>query len=109
MIVKDIIDTGFFKLVTDFTSTDKEIKGCYIGDLLSMVMSNAKKSDVWITVQSNINIVAVALLTEISCIILPEDIKCDENTKKKAALEDISILETSLTSFEIACLLKDKI
>ena len=46
-----------------------EIEGVYIGDLLSIVMSKAKKNYAWITIQTHINIVAVAELLELACII----------------------------------------
>ena len=43
---------------------DREISGGYAGDLLSWVISRAKSGDVWVTIMSNINIVAVASLTD---------------------------------------------
>ena len=49
---------------------EREIKGVYIGDLLSWVMGRAKADDAWITIMSNINIVAVASLADVACIIL---------------------------------------
>ena len=52
----------------------REIDGVYIGDLLSWVMGRAQSGNVWITIMSNINIVAVASLADTSCIILAEDV-----------------------------------
>ena len=58
---------------------DREINGAYIGDLLSWVMGKAQSGNVWITIMNNVNIVAVATLTDVSCILLCENVKADES------------------------------
>jgi predicted transcriptional regulator len=80
---------------------DKEITGVYAGDLLSFVMSNAGTGNAWITVLTSLNIIAVALLAEISCIIIPQGITVEEKTLKKAESEDIPILSTAMDTYEI--------
>lgn len=79
-----------------------ELSGCYIGDLLSLAMSKVQKGNVWITIQSNINIAAVATLTEAGCIIICDGFLPDENTAKKANSEDIPILVSDLSAYELA-------
>lgn len=81
---------------------DCEVTGCYIGDLLSWVMSKAQPGDVWITVQTNVNILAVAALTEVCCIVVPENIVVDEPTVLKAESQGINILKSDKTSFQLA-------
>lgn len=83
--------------------TDNEIKNCYIGDMLSVVMSKACEGDAWLTVQTNVNIVAVAVLTGISCIILVEGMEPDEETVKKAKMQDVTILKSPDSAYELAC------
>lgn len=102
MKTSQLIENLELKLITKADYDDREIKGCYIGDLLSWVMSKAKADDVWITVQTNINVVAVAALTEVSCIIVPEDIEVEHSTIDKANQKDIIILGASLDSFNLA-------
>ena len=80
---------------------DNEISGAYICDLLSWVMSHANKGDVWITVHTHLNIVAVALLVEVACILVPEGIQVEEATIKKAN-EGIAILSSNKTAYQIA-------
>lgn len=80
---------------------DKEISGGYTGDLLSLAMSHVEADNIWITVQTNINIVAVACLTDAACIILPEGLMPDENTKIKAESEKIYILSSDKMAFEL--------
>jgi len=79
------------------------IEDVYICDLLSWVMSHAQKGDAWITVHTNINIVAVAVLTEVSCIIVPEGICIEQDTIKRAESEGIVIIGTGLSTYEICC------
>ena len=81
---------------------DKEIASCYISDLLSRVMGGAKSGDVWITVQSSINVVAVALLTEVSCVILPEGVTAPEAVISKANEEGLTIFSFGESAFSLA-------
>lgn len=90
--------------VTGDTACDRQIKGMYCCDLLSWVMSHAEKGSAWITVHTHINIVAVALLTDVSCIIIPEGIEAEENTVKRAAEEGVAILSTPLSAYEVCCI-----
>ena len=86
-------------------SPDREITGAYIGDLLSWVMGRAKEGDAWITIMSNMNIVAVASLTDVACIILAEGVTLDEQTLECAKAKGINILVSSLPAFETARLI----
>ncbi|HOA54130.1 MAG: DRTGG domain-containing protein [Acetivibrionales bacterium] len=94
-------------IVTGKAGIDKEIKGVYCCDLLSWVMSHAGKDSAWITVHTHMNIVAVAVLSEIACIIIPEGIEAEEATIKKAVQENIPILCTGLTAYEVCCIAHD--
>ena len=83
-------------------SPDKEIVGGYIGDLLSWVMGNANQGNVWITIMSNINTVAVATLVDVSCILLAEDVTPDDELIQTAIAKGVNILSTPLSAFEAA-------
>jgi hypothetical protein len=85
------------------TSKDINIEGVYIGDLLSVVMSKAKCDYVWITIQTHINVMAVAELLDISCIIIVENMEVENDTLEKARELDIPIFKTSESAFQIAC------
>ena len=87
--------------VTDIKSCE-EIVNVYIGDLLSWVMSHARKGDAWITVLTNVNVPAVAMLTEVSVVILPEDIQPELLCLKKANENGIAMISTKYTAFEVA-------
>ncbi len=103
MLLKDIIKLTDSKLLSG--DENKEINGCYIGDLLSLAMSKVQKDNIWITIQSNINIVAVASLTEAGCIIICEGFDPDDGVVSRAKDENISILQSQLSAFEISKIL----
>jgi predicted transcriptional regulator len=91
------------RILTGEAGLDREVRGAYTCDLLSWVMSHADKGDAWITVHTHLNVVAVALLTEISCVIVPEDIGVEEATLRRAQQEGIPILGTGMDAFGICC------
>ena len=84
---------------------DKEITGGYAGDLLSWVMGRAQSGDAWITIMSNINIAAVAALTDAACIIIAEGVTLADNIVEVANLKGINILSSDKQTFELAGLL----
>lgn len=88
--------------LTDKFAADTEIGGCYIGDLLSRVMSRAQPGDVWITIMNNINITAVAQLTECACILLCEGVTASAEIIGRAEEEGIAIMSSEKTAYELA-------
>lgn len=108
MTVKGLIDNKLFKEVS-LSSDDREIKGVYIGDLLSWVMGRAQSDDAWITIMSNLNILAVASLADTACIILAEGVSLEKEVLNAAREKEINILSTSMTAYETAVYLNSKI
>jgi hypothetical protein len=103
MDLQHIIDVLNLKLLTtpkDFVSLTPN--GGYASDLLSCVMAGAKKDNLWVTLQSHVNIVAVAALLEIAAIIITENAQPDESVIAKANSENVTLLSTSSSSFEIS-------
>lgn len=106
MTVNDLLLNENFSAIT-LPDGDREISDVYIGDLLSWVMGRAKADDAWITIMSNVNILAVASLADTACIILAEGVTVDEGIKATAVEKDINILSTDLSIFEAAVALND--
>lgn len=102
MTVMEICDRLDLKPITGECGLDREVSGAYICDLLSWVMAHAQKGDVWITIQSHSNTIAVASLLELSCIIICEDAEVEEDTVKKAIDEEIPVLSSAKSAFELA-------
>lgn len=80
----------------------RDISGIYCCDLLSMVMGRAKEDNALLTVMGNVNTVAVAVLADVSCVILCEGIKLDAPTKEKALSQEVCVLESPEPTFETA-------
>lgn len=81
---------------------DQLVEGAYCSDLLSDVMANAQKGDLWITIQTHQNIVAVASLLELAGVVITNGGNPDDETVAKATKEKIPVLTTELSSFEVA-------
>ncbi len=107
IIVKDLIDKYDFRIVAGDEHVNREIGGLYCCDLLSWVMSHGKQHDAWITVQTHTNIVAVAALLDIGCIIVPENISIEKETIDKAIEEGVVILCTPMSAYNIFCCFHD--
>jgi hypothetical protein len=80
---------------------DREVTGGYASDLLSDVMANSRKGDLWVTLQVHPNIVAVAKLKEIIGIVMINGRKPESETINKAQAEELPILTTDMPAFEL--------
>ena len=101
MTVIELVEASGFRAVT-LPAPEKKIDGVYIGDLLSWVMGNANSSNLWITIMSNINTVAVATLVDVSCILLAEGVMPDDALIKTAQEKGVNLLSTNLSAYEAA-------
>ncbi len=88
--------------VITLPSPDAEVDGCYIGDLLSWVMGRAEEGNIWITIMTNINIVAVASLSGVSAITVAEGLDIPDDVISAANAQNVNILRSKLSSFETA-------
>lgn len=80
----------------------REIASIYCCDLLSMVMGRAQENDALITVMGNVNTIAVAVLADVSCVILCEGITFDEPTLQKAKEQGVCVLFSPEPNFQTA-------
>ena len=87
--------------LTDIPS-DKGVTGCYVCDLLSLAMGKVQAGDAWITVQTNINIAAISVLTDAACVVVAEGMPVEDSVIAKANKEEVVILKTDLSAFDAA-------
>lgn len=99
MTIQQITDILNLKVFTPGMELERELKGAYVSDLLSDVMGYSTEGEVWITLQSHLNVVAIASLKELPAIILVKGIKPDEALVKKAKEEGVVILGTGEETF----------
>lgn len=102
MKLKEIIEKLKLKVLTGKDRLDAEVSGGYTSDLLSDVMANSREGNLWITLQTHLNIVAVAKLKDLAGIIIVNNRQPDQETIKKAEEEKVPLLTTELTSFKIS-------
>jgi hypothetical protein len=81
---------------------EREVRGAYIGDLLSWVMGRAKEDNAWITIMSNANVIAVASLSDVSVIILAEGVRLDLELVTLALEKGINVLGSDMDAYRIA-------
>lgn len=103
MTVKELMDALQFKVLNEASgANDKNVGSIYCCDLLSIAMSRMSEDAAWVTVMSNMNTLAVASLTDVSCVILAEGVAADEGMLAKAKEQDITLLSTELPVYEAA-------
>jgi len=101
MTVSDIVKSFGLKIKTGKNRLDEEVTGGYAGDLLSDVIAHSHKGNIWVTIQTHPNIVAVASMKELAGIILAGSREPDADTLKKAEEEEIPILVSPLFTYEV--------
>lgn len=109
MTIKELIDLNLFQVINEGNNIEQKISKPYCCDLLSIAMSSAPADGIWFTVMGNINTLAVAELTEISCIVLSHNATFDAVALEKAKKEGITVLSTDLPSFDAAILVYKKL
>ena len=102
MKLDELINKLGLEKLTEISRPECEISGGYTSDLLSDVMANSDKDNVWVTVQTHLNIAAVAKLKELAAIIIVMNKEVDAETISKANLEKINILRTKMNSFRVS-------
>jgi len=87
-------------------SPDRPVRGGYSGDLLSWVMGKAPADGAWLTIMSCVNVCAVAVLTDVSCVILTEGVTPDTDLLERAQMQGVNLLGTESSTFEAGAILK---
>ena len=78
-----------------------EVRGGYAGDLVSDVLAHGREGDLWVTLQTHQNTVAVASLKALAGIVLVNEREPEAQTLQKAVEENIPLLVSSLPAFEL--------
>ncbi len=79
----------------------REVTGGYVGDLLSWVMGRATSGDAWVTIMSNINVIAVAQLTDVACVIMAEGVVPGDDLIAAAEMRGINLFSSPEPGFAL--------
>lgn len=101
MTVKELAEKYSFEVLSA-PQPQRQIKGGYSGDLLSWVMGKAQPDNAWITIMTNVNVLAVASLADVAVVIITENARPDDSVIETAREKGINLLLTDGTSFDTA-------
>ena len=100
MTTHKLAETLSWKLLV--AGEDRTISCGYCGDLLSWVMGRAPQNSAWITVMSNINVAAVAVLCDVACVIFAQGAQPDAALRERAATEGLTLIATDDDAYTAA-------
>ena len=78
-----------------------EITGGYVGDLLSWVMGKAESGDMWVTIMTNVNVVAVASLVDVACVVIADKAEVAPEVIEKAKAQGIDLLRSAKSAYQL--------
>ena len=87
--------------VLNLSEGDREITGGYVGDLLSWVMGKAESGDMWVTIMTNINVVAVASLVDTACVVIADKAEVAPEVIEKARAQGINLLRSDKSAYQL--------
>jgi predicted transcriptional regulator len=102
MKVNELAGMLKLELIAGATGADSEVKWGYVSDLLSDVMGNSHEGDLWITMQTHLNVVAVAALRDHSAVLFVAGNRPGNEVIEKAEEEGLPLLCTDEPAFDIA-------
>ena len=105
MTVRELMDKIDAVCLNPEANLDVEISCGYSCDLLSWVLAHGKAGMAWCTVQTHVNVIAVSVLMEMACVIMVEGVQPEEASLKKAVDEEMPILATAKTAYEVCVLM----
>jgi len=100
MKVSEVVEQLGWKVLAGESYMETQVNGGYAADLLSCVMAGAETGDLWITLQTHSNIVAVASLLGIAAIVIAEGANVPEATLGKAEQQEVAILSSGAPVYE---------
>lgn len=105
MTIREIKDKLDLKVFAGEKGLDKAVESVYCSDLLSDVMGNGEEAQLWITLQTHKNALAVAALKDMSGILLVNNHQPNADTLAASNEEDIPVLGSNKSAFELCGLL----
>jgi len=100
MTLSEIIERFGFTVYAPPSDGRLKVEQGYASDLLSDVIANAGRDDIWVTMQMHVNIIAVAALKDIAAIVIVSRHKPADETMEIARQKGVCVLGTGMTAFE---------
>ena len=101
MRLNEIKDKLNLKILSGSKNIESNVTRGYLSDLMSDVIAHGKEGDIWITYQTHVNVVAIAMMKNMAGIILIQGRELIPAAAKKANQEGLPVLSSSKSAFEI--------
>lgn len=108
MKLSKLLNSNSYRLVTSLITRDNEFQGVYTTDLLSAAIKSAKPNNILVTIISNPNTIALAMMIDLPVIIIAESRPIDQKMIDKANEENIAIVSTTFLTHETIIDLYDR-
>jgi serine kinase of HPr protein (carbohydrate metabolism regulator) len=102
MKIEQLISALDLKLENEVADLNRDIDGAIVGDLLSHIMGKSTEGQVWITIQTHKNVLAIASLNDLSCVIVSDGQKPDQGMMAAANDEELAVFTTDKSAFDIS-------
>jgi len=79
----------------------REVSKAVVGDLLSFVMGSDAEGAAWVTIQSHLNVAAVAVLKDMPVIIIAAGRAPAEDLKVRCGIENITLITARDSIFDV--------
>ena len=73
---------------------EREGHGGYAGDLLSWVMGRVPSDAAWMTIMTNLNVVAVAVLRDVAAVVIAEGSEVQSDVIERAKEQEINLFSS---------------
>ncbi len=102
MTAADLLKPLALKHLNPETDLLREVTSGCVCDLLSVVMAKGDAGMAWITVQTHINVIAVASLHDFACVIVADGGAVEPEVLEKATEEGIPVLQSLLSEYTLS-------
>jgi len=99
MTVSQLISKNGYRALS-LPEPEREIDGVYVGDLLSWVMGRASADNAWVTIMTNLNVVAVASLADVATVVLCEGCVPDGDVIETAKIKSVNMVVSEKPVYE---------
>ncbi|MDZ7316595.1 MAG: DRTGG domain-containing protein [candidate division KSB1 bacterium] len=101
MLVKEVVEKLGLSVFSGEEALEKPVTGGVVSDILSDVMAQAHKGELWVTNQTHENVLAIVFFKGLAGVILPGGHRLDDDAAKKALEKHIPVFLTDLSTFEV--------
>jgi len=99
--LSDVVQKLGLEVLAGQGALTAEVRGGYASDLLSDVIAHGREGDLWVTLQTHMNIVAVASMKDMAGVVLVNGRRPEADTLQKAGMENVVLLVSMLPTFEL--------